>query len=168
VAGTAAELAAAVRGWADEPVVVQDFAAGDGWDHKFWVIGNRVFAGLRRPPGVTGGEGSGQSAERHGTTEAAGRPPRTKRTTRPVDVPRPASSDPAGKGTVELPLESVAPGWAGLVLRTGKAFGLDIYGVDVLATPDGPVVVDVNAFPGFRGVAEAPAALAEFTAAALD
>ncbi|MFJ7265543.1 RimK family alpha-L-glutamate ligase [Streptomyces sp. NPDC099050] len=34
--------------WPDEPVVVQDFAPNNGWDHKLWAIGDRVFAALRR------------------------------------------------------------------------------------------------------------------------
>jgi ribosomal protein S6--L-glutamate ligase len=33
--------------------------------------------------------------------------------------------------------------------------------VDVLLTPEGPVVVDVNAFPGVRGQDGAPRALAD-------
>ncbi|MFI1535723.1 RimK family alpha-L-glutamate ligase [Streptomyces anandii] len=32
----------------DEPVVVQDFAPNNGWDHKLWAVGDRLFAGLRR------------------------------------------------------------------------------------------------------------------------
>jgi ribosomal protein S6--L-glutamate ligase len=31
-----------------EPVVVQDFAPGSGDDHKLWVVGDHVFAALRR------------------------------------------------------------------------------------------------------------------------
>jgi ribosomal protein S6--L-glutamate ligase len=31
-----------------EPVVVQEFAPNSGWDHKLWVIGDRLFAALRR------------------------------------------------------------------------------------------------------------------------
>lgn len=34
-------------------------------------------------------------------------------------------------------------------------FGLDLYGVDVLLGPDGPVVVDINDFPSFRQVPDA-------------
>ncbi|MEU8773645.1 alpha-L-glutamate ligase [Streptomyces sp. NPDC048606] len=34
--------------WAGEPVVVQAFAPNDGWDHKVWVVGDQVFAALRR------------------------------------------------------------------------------------------------------------------------
>jgi ribosomal protein S6--L-glutamate ligase len=42
----------------------------------------------------------------------------------------------------------------------GAAFGLDLYGVDVLLTEHGAVVVDVNPFPGFRQVPAAGEALA--------
>ncbi|AHH99122.1 phosphotransferase [Kutzneria albida] len=42
----------------------------------------------------------------------------------------------------------------------GKALRLEVYGVDVLLTDRGPVVVDVNAFPGCRGVPGVPEALA--------
>ncbi|MGR7001931.1 hypothetical protein ACU686_34410 [Yinghuangia aomiensis] len=41
---------------------------------------------------------------------------------------------------------------------------MSVYGVDLLAAPVGPVVVDVNAFPGFQGVTGAPEALAELAA----
>ncbi|MFF3074973.1 RimK family alpha-L-glutamate ligase [Kitasatospora sp. NPDC057936] len=50
---------------------------------------------------------------------------------------------------------------AALALRVGEAFGLDVYGVDLLDGPAEPVVVDVNAFPGIRGRAGAPEALAD-------
>jgi len=42
-----------------------------------------------------------------------------------------------------------------LALATGRALGLELYGVDVLYDCDGPVVVDVNAFPGYKGVPDA-------------
>lgn len=38
--------------------------------------------------------------------------------------------------------------------------GGHLLGVDVIATPAGPVVVDVNGFPGFRGIEDAPALVA--------
>lgn len=44
--------------------------------------------------------------------------------------------------------------------RVGAVYGLDLYGVDVLLGPDGPVVVDVNDFPSFRQVPEAAARVA--------
>ncbi|MFF2522100.1 ATP-grasp domain-containing protein [Streptomyces liangshanensis] len=46
---------------------------------------------------------------------------------------------------------------AGIVAQVGAVYGLDLYGVDVLLGPDGPVVVDVNDFPSFRQVPDAAA-----------
>ncbi|MFD0527211.1 hypothetical protein ACFQ1I_08035 [Kitasatospora arboriphila] len=43
-----------------------------------------------------------------------------------------------------------------------------MYGVDILDTPDGPLIVDVNAFPGIRGQAGAPEALAALATAAAE
>lgn len=42
----------------------------------------------------------------------------------------------------------------------GVTLGLEVYGVDLVPTADGPVVVDVNAFPGFKGANGAAGALA--------
>ena len=42
-----------------------------------------------------------------------------------------------------------------IALRCRRALGLEICGVDVLVTVDGPVVVDANYFPSFRGVPDA-------------
>jgi ribosomal protein S6--L-glutamate ligase len=44
------------------------------------------------------------------------------------------------------------------------AFGLDLFGVDVIEGVDGPVVVDVNYFPGYKGVPDA----APFIAGVID
>ncbi|MER5225191.1 ATP-grasp domain-containing protein [Streptomyces flaveus] len=41
---------------------------------------------------------------------------------------------------------------AALALAAGGVFGLCDYGVDVIYGPGGPVIVDVNALPGFKGV----------------
>ncbi|MEU9234784.1 ATP-grasp domain-containing protein [Streptomyces subrutilus] len=60
------------------------------------------------------------------------------------------------KAPSELPA-----GWADLVRATGEAFALDVYGVDIIDAGGGePLIVDVNAFPGFRGQPGAPEALA--------
>ncbi|MFH7597292.1 alpha-L-glutamate ligase [Streptomyces racemochromogenes] len=108
--------------WGGEPVVTQAFAPNSGWDHKLWVVGDEVFAALRR------------------SELAAG------------------TGEPAPGGG-RLP-----DGWAELALRVGRVFGLDVYGVDVIATEGGgPLIVDVNAFPGIRGQAGAPEALAALT-----
>jgi ribosomal protein S6--L-glutamate ligase len=57
-------------------------------------------------------------------------------------------------------------------LLTRAAFGLDLFGVDVIESPDGPVVVDVNYFPGYKGVPDVAPRIAavigsHLTAAAL-
>ena len=49
---------------------------------------------------------------------------------------------------------------ARIAAETGEAYGLDLYGVDVLLGPDGPVIVDVNDFPSFRQVPDAAARVA--------
>ncbi|WP_438295582.1 ATP-grasp domain-containing protein [Streptomyces sp. HUAS TT7] len=69
---------------------------------------------------------------------------------------------PEGRGlTVPLALGELPSGWAELVVEVGDVFGLDVYGVDVIDTGDGtPLIVDINAFPGIRGQAGAPEALA--------
>ncbi|MDO5535702.1 MAG: hypothetical protein Q4F65_13765, partial [Propionibacteriaceae bacterium] len=52
-----------------------------------------------------------------------------------------------------------------LALAATAAVGLHLAGVDVVIGPDGPVVVDVNPFPGYRGVAGAADAVAAHLAA---
>jgi ribosomal protein S6--L-glutamate ligase len=49
---------------------------------------------------------------------------------------------------------------AAIAARVGAVYGLDLYGVDVVLGPDGPVVVDVNDFPSFRQVPDAAARVA--------
>ncbi len=53
------------------------------------------------------------------------------------------------------------PALVELARRVGRVLGAHVFGVDVLETPAGPVVVDVNGFPGFRGVAGASDLVAE-------
>ncbi|MCA1736311.1 MAG: hypothetical protein LC739_09395 [Actinobacteria bacterium] len=48
-----------------------------------------------------------------------------------------------------------------IVLRAGDALGIELYGLDVVETEEGPIVVDFSSFPGFKGVPEAASALAE-------
>ncbi|SEE66298.1 ribosomal protein S6--L-glutamate ligase [Streptomyces sp. 2112.3] len=108
--------------WPDEPVVVQEFTANSGWDHKLWVVDGQLFAGLRR-----------------------------------------SELSPDGRGpTLPLPVGELPESWTGAALRAGEVFGLDVYGVDVLDAGGGaPLIVDINAFPGIRGQAGAPEALAQ-------
>ena len=52
--------------------------------------------------------------------------------------------------------------WSAIVDRVRTAFGLELFGFDVIDTPTGPVVVDVNSFPGVRGISGAAAAFCAF------
>lgn len=49
-----------------------------------------------------------------------------------------------------------------IALRCGQAFGVGLYGVDVITSDGKPFVVDINTFPGFKGVPKAAELLAEF------
>jgi glutathione synthase/RimK-type ligase-like ATP-grasp enzyme len=49
-----------------------------------------------------------------------------------------------------------------LARRVGQVFGLDLYGVDVLETPEGLMLVDINDFPSFYGVPRKVASVAEY------
>lgn len=49
-----------------------------------------------------------------------------------------------------------------LALYVGQVFGLDIYGLDVIETADGPVVVDINDFPSFGQVPKATALVSDY------
>ncbi len=49
-----------------------------------------------------------------------------------------------------------------LVLQIGKLFGLDIYGVDIVETPQGPAILDINDFPSFGGVPRAVVRVSEY------
>ncbi|GAU67899.1 hypothetical protein SSP35_05_04660 [Streptomyces sp. NBRC 110611] len=121
-ADSAVRLRALAADWLEEPVVVQEFTANSGWDHKLWVVAGRLFAGLRR-----------------------------------------SELSPEGRGgTLPLPVAELPAAWVAAVLRVGEVFGLEVYGVDVLDAGGGaPLIVDINAFPGIRGQAGAPEALAE-------
>jgi ribosomal protein S6--L-glutamate ligase len=56
---------------------------------------------------------------------------------------------------------AVEPEVGELALRCGRVFGLTLYGLDLIDGPDGPVIVDVNYFPGYRGVPDAAERVAE-------
>jgi ribosomal protein S6--L-glutamate ligase len=59
----------------------------------------------------------------------------------------------------------VDAGLASLARDCAGAFGLPLLGVDVVETADGPVIVDVNDFPNYTGIDEAPEVIAEFLVA---
>jgi len=58
-----------------------------------------------------------------------------------------------------IPTEQLPGSWRSISLKVGRVFDLHLYGLDLIASDRGPVVVDVNSFPGFRGVAGAASAL---------
>ena len=65
----------------------------------------------------------------------------------------------APHGDFPIPTEKLPSDWRSIGLEIGRVFNLRLYGVDLVIAEDGPLVVDVNAFPGFRGVAGADSAL---------
>jgi ribosomal protein S6--L-glutamate ligase len=48
-----------------------------------------------------------------------------------------------------------------IALRCGRAFGLNLYGIDIVEGADGPYVIDVNYFPGYKGVLGAAGVVAD-------
>lgn len=50
----------------------------------------------------------------------------------------------------------------------GRAFGIDLYGVDIIESGGRPYVVDMSSMPGFKGVPDAPSYLAQFFYAAAE
>jgi ribosomal protein S6--L-glutamate ligase len=63
---------------------------------------------------------------------------------------------------VDQQLVPLTPALRQLALRTGQIFGLDIFGLDVVETPDGPAVLDINDFPSFRNVPHATSLLSSY------
>jgi ribosomal protein S6--L-glutamate ligase len=53
----------------------------------------------------------------------------------------------------------VTPAFHDLVRGCREEFGLILFGLDVLESTKGPVIVDVNEFPNYTGVDEAPAVI---------
>jgi ribosomal protein S6--L-glutamate ligase len=49
-----------------------------------------------------------------------------------------------------------------LALQVGKLFGLDIYGLDVVDTPQGPAILDINDFPSFGRIPRAVVRISEY------
>lgn len=49
-----------------------------------------------------------------------------------------------------------------IALRCGAAFGIDLYGVDIIESEGQPYVVDMSSIPGFKGVPDASCELATY------
>lgn len=56
----------------------------------------------------------------------------------------------------------VSPEVRAIALACGQIFALGIYGLDVLEGPSGPVVIDLNYFPSYKGVPGASGLLADY------
>jgi len=57
---------------------------------------------------------------------------------------------------------------AEIARRCGRAFGIDLYGVDVIESDGQPYVVDMASIPGFKGVPDALTLLTEYFLAAAE
>src|SRR5260370_11371790 len=66
------------------------------------------------------------------------------------------------QGVVEEAEVPVTPEMLKIARRVGQLFGLDLYGVDVLESPQGLVIVDINDFPSFYGVPRKVSSVAEY------
>lgn len=71
-------------------------------------------------------------------------------------VRRPSPLAPGPDAPVAVP---VTPALHALVRACREEFGLLLFGLDLVESAQGPVVVDVNEFPNYTGVEEAPAAI---------
>jgi len=49
-----------------------------------------------------------------------------------------------------------------IALKCGRIFGLGLYGLDLIESPVGPMVVDVNYFPGYKGVPSIAPLMADY------
>jgi ribosomal protein S6--L-glutamate ligase len=61
---------------------------------------------------------------------------------------------------------TVSPEMGEIVRACGRAFGVDLFGLDVIFSDGRPYVVDINALPGFKGVPDAALHLANYIYAA--
>lgn len=57
---------------------------------------------------------------------------------------------------------TVTPELREIVMRCGQAFGLELYGLDVIVSDGRPYVVDISSFPGFKGVPDIALRLADY------
>jgi ribosomal protein S6--L-glutamate ligase len=55
-----------------------------------------------------------------------------------------------------------------LVRQCGQAFGIDLFGVDIIESGGRPYVVDMSSMPGFKGIPDAPRLLADYFHAAAE
>ncbi|GAC1388494.1 MAG: hypothetical protein NVS4B12_26040 [Ktedonobacteraceae bacterium] len=65
-------------------------------------------------------------------------------------------------GEVEEKFIPLSPELRKITLQVGKLFGLDIYGIDVVETPQGLAILDINDFPSFGRVPRAVGRISEY------
>ena len=63
---------------------------------------------------------------------------------------------------------TITPELRDIALRSGEAFGIDLYGLDIIESAGRPYVVDMSSFPGFKGVPDAALRLADYISWAAD
>ena len=51
-----------------------------------------------------------------------------------------------------------------IALGCGRVFGLGLFGVDMIESADGPMVVDVNSYPGYKGIPNVAPRIADYIA----
>ena len=56
----------------------------------------------------------------------------------------------------------ITPDLQELAHRCSRAFGLELFGFDVVMSGGQPYIVDIQSFPGFKGVPDAPLRLADY------
>jgi ribosomal protein S6--L-glutamate ligase len=61
---------------------------------------------------------------------------------------------------------TITPELREIALRCGRAFGVELFGFDVVMSGGKPYVVDIQGFPGFKGVPDAALRLADYLYAA--
>jgi len=57
---------------------------------------------------------------------------------------------------------SITPEVHEIALQCGRAFGVELYGLDILWSDGKPYVVDISSFPGFKGVPDASLRIADY------
>ncbi|MBI4291698.1 MAG: hypothetical protein HY661_09490 [Betaproteobacteria bacterium] len=57
---------------------------------------------------------------------------------------------------------TISPELHDIALRCGRAFGVDLFGIDVIESDGRWYVVDINSFPGFKGVPDAALRVADY------
>jgi len=68
---------------------------------------------------------------------------------------------PLGESNASAEPARLTPAMAAIARRCSRLFGLELYGVDCVETDQGPVVIEVNEFPNYTGVADANERLAD-------